>query len=141
MKIYLILLLACFVFSSCKKDKVEVEPSALINLPADEGGEQTAQPYLSTDAPYGFYIYLPSGYNSNAEARFPLLVFLHGSGEKGNSSTNANTLDLVLRNGPPRLIQKKTWKPPYSTIVVSPQCHENWWDAKKVDALIRNNFV
>lgn len=59
------------------------------------------------------------------------MIFLHGSGEKGNSSSNAANLDKILVNGPPKLIKAKTWKPKYPMIVASLQCHDSYWDTNK----------
>jgi predicted peptidase len=62
--------------------------SDLKPLPADTGGTHSAHILGETDAPYGFYIYIPAGYEQSS-IRYPLLVFLHGDGEQGNSSKDA----------------------------------------------------
>ena len=31
-----------------------------------------------------YFVYLPKGYNSNLDKKWPLLMFLHGNGERGN---------------------------------------------------------
>ena len=67
---------------------------------------------------------------------YPLLVFLHGSGERGDSNDNPDALNLLLRNGPPRLIDRGEWAPPHPMIVVSPQCHNGWWNPDDVRALL-----
>jgi predicted peptidase len=56
--------------------------SDLKSLPPDTGGKHLANVLGGTDAPYGFYIYLPAGYEQTA-ATYPMLVFLHGDGEPG----------------------------------------------------------
>lgn len=67
-------------------------------------------------------LYLPEGYDSLVAERWPLLLFLHGSGERGEM------LDLVKRNGPPRMIEEGR-KFPF--IVVSPQCPEDQrWETR-----------
>ena len=50
------------------------------SLPADTGGEHSAHFLRTTDAPYGFYIYLPGGYEQSSSS-YPVLVFLNGAGE------------------------------------------------------------
>ncbi len=60
-----------------------------------------------------YLIYLPSNYDSRES--WPLLLFLHGSGERGDN------LELVKKHGPPKLIQEGKEFP---FIVVSPQCPE-----------------
>jgi len=57
---------------------------------------------------------------------YPLLVFLHGSGEKGNSATDPAQLARVLKNGPPKLIQNRLWNPDYPMLVASPQAVSGW---------------
>jgi predicted peptidase len=120
-----------FAFS-CKKDKM-VDYNILSNLPVDNGGINTSNPLGSNAAPYGYYIYTPS----ETDPEYPLIVFLHGSGEKGNSSNDPTILDMVLRNGPSRLIKDKKWHPTYPVVVVSPQCHDDKWNPAKIHALIK----
>jgi len=110
--------------------------SELKSLPRDTGGKHLAYSLGKTDAPYGFYIYIPAGYEQSS-GNYPLLVFLHGDGEQGNSSEDAAILDLVLIHGPPFLIDNGRWGPNYPMIVVSPQCHNEYWQPKKVDKFIR----
>jgi predicted peptidase len=114
-----------------------VPPSTnpLDDLPKDTGGMHKAV-YLGVDSsPFGYYLYTPSGYNSNGP-RFPLLVFLHGAGPIGNSQTDHTALDSVLVDGPPFLIQNHTWSPKYPMIVATPQCHEGSWDPHRVKEFI-----
>ncbi len=91
--------------------------SDLTNLPADAGGTQTPV-YISSSVPYGFYIYLPTSYQSN-QLKYPVLIYLTGSGSVGNGT--ASDLNKVLSSGPPALVTQKKWHPPYPTIIVSPQ--------------------
>ena len=104
-------------------------------LPRDSGGTQRAV-YLISAVPYSYFIYIPSGYDTSSVA-YPMLVFLHGSGSKGNSSVDTSTLNVVLRDGPSKLIYSKNWSPSSPMIVVSPQCHEDTGDVTKVHQLIR----
>lgn len=59
-----------------------------------------------------YLLYLPDGYASDTSTRWPLLIFLHGSGESGTD------LEKVKVHGPPKLIGQGK-KFPF--IVVSPQ--------------------
>lgn len=61
---------------------------------------------------------------------------MHGSGEKGNSETNPDALDKVLKNGPPKMIEKDQWSPTYPMIVLSPQS-TGWWDPKEIHQYIK----
>lgn len=59
-----------------------------------------------------YLLYLPDGYASDTAKKWPLMIFLHGSGEAGTDLNN------VKMHGPPKLIEagKK-----FPFIVVSPQ--------------------
>ncbi|MEO9872079.1 carboxylesterase family protein [Ekhidna sp.] len=118
-------LLLFFLFSCGDDDSTD--PGDLNSLPIDEGGINEAKVLGSTSAVYGHYVYTPSGYNQNS-ADYPLLVFLHGSGEKGNSDTNPDDLKKVLVHGPLKLIETEMWSPTFPMIVVAPQLPtgENW---------------
>lgn len=66
----------------------------------------------------GFFVYLPTGYQRESDKRWPVLLFLHGNGERGNGQ---DELDFVLHHGPvyEAWIQKK----PLPFIIISPQLH------------------
>ncbi|OGU76747.1 MAG: phospholipase [Ignavibacteria bacterium RBG_16_34_14] len=73
-----------------------------------------------------YLLYLPKDYNSSK--KFPLLLFLHGSGERGKD------LEKVKVHGPPKLIASGK---DFPFIVVSPQCPENqWWSIADLDVLL-----
>lgn len=44
-----------------------------------------------------FFVYLPEGYEADAGKEWPVLMFLHGNGERGNGR---DELDYVLAHGP-----------------------------------------
>ena len=44
-----------------------------------------------------YFLYLPEGYHSNPEKKWPVMLFLHGNGERGDAK---NELDYVLIHGP-----------------------------------------
>src|SRR5690606_7386519 len=73
-----------------------------------------------------YYESLPVDYAANPTKKYPLLIFVHGKGEIGNGSTSA--LPLVLRNGPPKLLNQGLFPSGFnvggqshSFIVISPQ--------------------
>lgn len=64
-----------------------------------------------------YLLYLPDGYSK--EEKYPLLVFLHGAGERGDD------LELVKIHGPPKLIEAGH---DFPFIIVSPQVPlDEWW--------------
>jgi len=74
-----------------------------------------------------FLLYLPEGYDT-INRQWPLLLFLHGSGECGNM------LVLVKKQGPPKLIE---YGKSFPFIVVSPQCPEGQrWSVEVLDMLL-----
>ncbi len=96
--------------------------TGLKGLPKDTGGEHKAFPNR------GYYIYKPGGYDDN-ELDYPLILFLHGSGQSSDRTSAApaaEQLKFVLTHGPPRLIEAKSWKPTYPCLVVSPQSGGDW---------------
>jgi predicted peptidase len=76
----------------------------------------------------GYLLYLPKDYEAQSGKRWPLMLFLHGAGERG-----AN-LSLVTKHGPPKLVAQGTNFP---FIVVSPQCPAGQrWDNDALLALL-----
>ncbi|MBS1704399.1 MAG: dienelactone hydrolase family protein [Armatimonadetes bacterium] len=74
-----------------------------------------------------YLLYLPKDYGKT-DKHFPLLIFLHGAGERGDD------LDKVKVHGPPRYVNEGQEFP---FIIVSPQCPENrWWDPLNVLTLL-----
>jgi len=75
----------------------------------------------------GFWEYLPRDYQVESSKKYPLLIFLHGSGEVGTDQSQA-TLDRVLTAGVPKLIASGNFPESfiadnitYRFIVLSPQ--------------------
>ncbi len=60
-----------------------------------------------------YLLFLPQGYDASSGKRWPLILFLHGVGERGTN------VWLVARHGPPKIDTTATNFP---FIVVSPQC-------------------
>lgn len=74
----------------------------------------------------GYYEALPLDYASQPTKKYPLLIFLHGAGEKGTGSLS--DLSRLLRNGPLKFINEKKFPAnfnvngeDFSFIVVAPQ--------------------
>lgn len=73
--------------------------------------------------------YLPAGYDAGASATWPLMIFLHGAGERGTD------VERVAVNGPPKLIEQGR---DYPCIVVSPLCSGTGWVAAELQAFIED---
>ena len=77
---------------------------------------------------YRYLLALPESYESDPNERWPLMVFLHGAGERG---TNLND---VKRHGPPKLVEAGQSFP---FILASPQCEPDMiWTTDAVIALV-----
>lgn len=75
-----------------------------------------------------YLLSLPEGYGANESKPWPLVVFLHGAGERGDQLAN------VAKHGPPKLAAAGQ-KFPF--ILVSPQCPaDEWWTEQPVLELI-----
>lgn len=101
----------------------------LFGLPvrADEAKAPPAQQAKRSEkAGLNYLLYLPPGYEK-AEKPFPLILFLHGSGESGDN------LDKVKVHGPPKIVEKKN---DFGFIVVSPQSPRGGWRADKLLTLL-----
>jgi len=86
-----------------------------------------------------YLLYLPKDYGKKPNAKWPMILFLHGMGERGNN------LELVKKHGIPKIVEKKD---DFPFVVVSPQCPINsMWNmmvdelhALVVDAVQRFNI-
>src|SRR5688572_9903505 len=92
-------------------------------------GVQVQRPKGTTTSPYGFYEYLPIGYDTDTSKDWPILICLHGQGELGNGTTE---LTKAIVNGPGKEIKNGRHFP---MIVVSPQSLY-WWNPVTIDTFI-----
>ncbi len=77
----------------------------------------------------GYLLFLPRAYAATTNRHWPMILFLHGSGERGTD------LSKVKINGLPKLVETETNFP---FIVVSPQCpEEQGWDTDALYALVQ----
>ena len=63
------------------------------------------------DATIRYWLFLPADYEK--KDTWPLMVFLHGAGERGDD------LEVVKKWGPPKIVAEKT---DFPFVLVSPQC-------------------
>ncbi|MDT0552484.1 prolyl oligopeptidase family serine peptidase [Urechidicola vernalis] len=77
-------------------------------------------PYTSTldQANREYFIYLPKGYEDEPSKEWPVLLFLHGNGERGNGM---DELDYVMIHGP--LYEAWIQKRDLPFIMIVPQLH------------------
>jgi predicted peptidase len=115
-KITLSRLLLCtslILFSSCSAQKQLIE-----------GEEETL---IRENLQY--YLYFPETYEEDESKLFPLLLFLHGGGESGDS------LGVLKKNGPPKMLAEGKQFP---FMVLAPQNphKKQWWNVRAVMQLL-----
>ena len=67
---------------------------------------------VTHDVESHFLLFLPASFDAHSHTKYPLLIFLHGSGEAGND------LARLKVQGPPKIVEERQ---DFPFIVVSPQ--------------------
>jgi predicted peptidase len=115
-RFWLVIGLAVFVFP-------------LLAKAADEQSSQQAKTFeKQISVKLDYLLFLPEGYSNDSDKKWPLMLFLHGAGERGSD------VNKVKVHGPPKIVQTKK---DFPFIVVSPQCPANsWWKPYELTALL-----
>ncbi len=109
----LLALVACaVVLTACAS--AQPEPMAKTNQTPQLFTKQIVQ---NLEARY--LLFLPADYKAKPRQRWPMILFLHGAGERGSNVWK------VAVHGPPKIVKDK---PDFPFILVSPQCPvgETW---------------
>jgi predicted peptidase len=82
-----------------------------------------------------FWLFLPTNYEAQATASgAPLLLFLHGAGERGNEPGD---IAKVKIHGPPRLLDNPEVAKNFPCVTVSPQCKNGFaWSPAQLMLLL-----
>ena len=83
---------------------------------ADESSLQSTHSFegvVSKKVAYKYLQFLPESYDHDSSKEWPLILFLHGAGERGDD------LQKVKVHGPPKIVDSR---PDFPFVVVSPQC-------------------
>jgi predicted peptidase len=98
------------------------QPSAASNPPPAQMAKQFQ--FTRTDSfKVNYLLFLPKAYDAKAEKRWPLILFLHGAGERGTDVWK------VAVHGPAKYASAH---PDFPFIIVSPQCPERQIWSKEV---------
>ena len=62
-----------------------------------------------------YLLFLPESYNNDQETKWPLILFLHGIGERGND------LELLKIHGIPKIVEKEKKIPFHCHIAPMPR--------------------
>ncbi len=66
-----------------------------------------------------YLAFTPAGYDADKDKKWPLMLFLHGAGERSDS------VESVKKNGPPKIVQTRK---DFPFVLVAPVCPRNeWW--------------
>jgi predicted peptidase len=88
--------------------------------------EKHFEAQVKVTAKIDYLLFLPQGYEQSKQ-RWPLMMFLHGSGESGTN------LAKVKTHGPPKVVESK---PDFPFILVSPQSAGRGWNSDTLNALL-----
>jgi len=105
--------------------------SAATGFAAESGGGMVPQSFageITLKLGYRYLLALPDGYEAAAGKKWPVVVFLHGAGERGED------LEMLKRHGPLKLIAAGR---KFEAIVVAPQVpNGEFWNPHGVNALV-----
>ncbi len=106
---------------------VGATPAQAAEEKAEPGKQQPQKLDRTIKVTLGYLLYLPKDYAQKDS--WPLLLFLHGAGERGEN------LDRVKANGPPKLIAAGK---DFPFVVVSPQCpsRSRGWQPQELSMLL-----
>lgn len=104
-----VLLTSLLILTACRGN---------VSMPSEE--KLIRKNYVSSvdQSERDYFVYLPRGYESDSSRSWPLMLFLHGHGERGDGK---DELPYVLKHGPvyEAWIRKKN----IPFVIVSPQLH------------------
>ncbi|WP_197505851.1 carboxylesterase family protein [Urechidicola croceus] len=107
--IFLTFLLTLVTMISSYAQKENLSSEELLRVAYISQYDNTAREY---------FVYLPKGYSNNPNKKWPILMFLHGNGERGNGT---DELDYVMIHGP--LYEAWVQKRDLPFIMIVPQLH------------------
>lgn len=85
-------------------------------------GVQTGQTHNKNGGILHYLLFLPAKYGVDDQESWPLVMFLHGIGERGSSQS---TLSSLKKYGPPKMVEEDQ---DFPCVVVSPQCpSDSYW--------------
>lgn len=99
----------------------------------EKAGTQSVQKFeKQVPVKLDYLLYLPADYKPDGDKKWPVIMFLHGSGERGTD------IEKVKVHGPPKLLANNTDLAIKNFIVISPQCppDQRSWDAQAVMSLL-----
>jgi predicted peptidase len=118
---YLFLAVACAFVVQDVTSPVRAEES-----PAQS--EHSFEGVVSKKVEYRYLQFLPNNYDKDTAKEWPLILFLHGAGERGDD------LQKVKVHGPPKIVESRS---DFPFVVISPQCPTGVvWNADALLAML-----
>src|SRR5436190_21976272 len=114
---------AVIVFTSTVRAADEPAPGTQTAQSLEVTGDKGARPTIH------YWLALPPAAEAKPAGGYPLMIFMHGAGERGDN------LEMVKKHGPPKLVGTKPELNKF--IIVSPQCpNGRMWDIVALKGLI-----
>ena len=114
------LLMSLFLIGCAQMEK------KMNSVPPGSQQSQMFEKEITKTVSCNYLLFLPEEYGKKRQ-RWPLILFLHGAGERGDD------LKKVKVHGPPKMVESRK---DFPFILVSPQCPEDDWWTEKVEVLI-----
>ncbi len=115
---------AIFLLTACQP-AVEESPALLteVHLQAKFALPDLLEGVEPSHDEMEYLLYLPKGYGEDPDKKWPMIFFLHGSGNGEYDS------QFVMSSGLPEVLYSGDQPDPFPFIVISPQAYENtpWW--------------
>ena len=112
------LLMALFVLNAAAQSE---------DMPRNQKAESADLTYTKK-VTLRYLLFTPQGYDQDKKKKWPLMVFLHGAGERGTN------LAKVAVHGPPKIV---TNRPDFPFVLISPQCPTGEvWQKEAIMALV-----
>ncbi len=124
-----ITLLASYLVGICVAPALAVEspitsyqPLPYYDNPGVIDGAIQTVPIVSgqpNQAPYGYVVYLPPGYNADSTTKWPVVFCLQGTGEFGTGQDASHLYSRMITSGPLKQVVSNKWD--FPAIIISPQ--------------------
>jgi predicted peptidase len=96
------------------------------DMPRNQKAEKMDVKFMK-QVTYRYLLFTPKDYDQDKKKKWPLMIFLHGAGERGTN------LAKVAVHGPPKIVANRA---DFPFVVVSPQCPTGEiWDKDGIMAL------
>lgn len=97
------------------------------DMPRNQTAETSTLTFTKT-VNLRYLLFKPKGYDEDKAKKWPLMIFLHGSGERGTNLTK------VATHGPPKIVASRA---DFPFVVISPQCpNGEIWQKEAIIALL-----